>query len=299
MEKRTLIALALSFLVLAGYPMILQKVYPDYYKKKAASPAPSAEKTADTAKSAVSGKTFLKAAEFASEADVTFRSEKLQLVFNKKDGGIREIALPAYADSETKAPIKFISLQKSGVSPGSLALMSGGDLSAVTDYEVSKNGDETIFTASALAGKVRVEKKVRFDKGYAGTLELTLENVSGSPLELQYELVAGSGVRSRHSIDSQYIESNFFSIVDEKKRLKHVKEDRLGRELQSEGSVQWTAVKDRHFSVVMKPVSGVFTGKVRGLGDHDMSASLLSSLIALPAGGLTRSEFTVNIAPHQ
>ena len=33
MEKRTLLALALSFLVLGFYPVILQKFYPSYNKK--------------------------------------------------------------------------------------------------------------------------------------------------------------------------------------------------------------------------------------------------------------------------
>ena len=37
MEKRTLIALALSFLVLGFYPVVLQKFYPEYYKKSAQS----------------------------------------------------------------------------------------------------------------------------------------------------------------------------------------------------------------------------------------------------------------------
>ena len=32
MEKRTLLALAISFLVLGFYPLILQRFYPDYYK---------------------------------------------------------------------------------------------------------------------------------------------------------------------------------------------------------------------------------------------------------------------------
>ena len=33
MEKRTLLALALSFAVLGFYPLILQKFYPDYFKE--------------------------------------------------------------------------------------------------------------------------------------------------------------------------------------------------------------------------------------------------------------------------
>src|SRR3989338_8872176 len=93
MEKRTLIALALSFMILGFYPVILQKFYPDYYKQSLPAgqagaaqrkqPTTSADSTVSKP-TALSG-TFLKAGDFVPEEDIAFRNPKLELIFNKKD----------------------------------------------------------------------------------------------------------------------------------------------------------------------------------------------------------------------
>ena len=297
MEKRTLIALALSFLVLGFYPMALQKFYPDYYKK---SPASQTRSLSRTIAAGASGKTFLKAGAFLPAEDMPYKSDKLELVFNKKDGGIREIAFPAFMDSETKAPIKFLSLRDTGVSPTALVVSSNGDSSPVTDYEATQNGQEQEFFASALSGKLKVHKKIVFGPGYSGEIQLSFENSSGAPLEFQYELLAGSGILPRHSIDSQYIEANFFSVKDGKSVLKHPKENRMGKQTVSDGFVQWVAVKDRHFSIILKPRSaGAFSGLERGLGNHNLSASLVSQKVSLPAGGSLREDFVLYVGPNE
>ncbi len=296
MEKRTLIALALSFLVLGFYPVILQKFYPDYYKKSSLSP--TVKKVA--AKSSVPEKTFLKSDSLSSDEDVIFKSPMLHLVFNKKDGGIREIAFPAFIDYETKLPLKLLSLKSSSVSPGSIVILNNGDVSPVTRYEALQNGNESVFTSSALSGKLKVEKKFSLSAGYSGNLAVRYENVSDSPIEFQYELFAGSGIAPRHSIDSQYIEANFFSIQNDKKILKHIKANKPGKQISSEYPLSWLAIKDRHFSVILKPKTpGVFSGLVTGLGNRDFSACLVSPKISIPAHGTLAEDFTLYAGPNE
>ncbi len=297
MEKRTLIALALSFVILGFYPLVLQKFYPDYYKKSSMSHGNS---TTTTAKPLAFGKTFLKTESVVPDDDLVFKSPKLNLIFNKKDGGIREIAFAAFTDYETKSPLKFLSLKSSGVSPGAVVISSAGDLLPVTHYEATQNANENVFISSALSGKLKVEKRFDFGVGYSGSVALRFENISDSPLEFQYELLAGSGIVPRHSIDSQYIEANFFSVENDKKILKHIKEHKLGKQIASEGLSRWIAIKDRHFSVILKPESSeTFTGMVRGLGGNDFSASLVSSKISIPAHGTVKENFLLYIGPNE
>jgi YidC/Oxa1 family membrane protein insertase len=301
MEKRTLIALALSFLVLGFYPVILQKFYPDYNKKSShilsQSKIPSAT---PAAMAPVSEKTFLKSDVLASDDDLAFKNKKISLVFNKKDGGIREIGFPAFKDSETKLPIKFLSLEASGVSPGSLIILSDGDLSPVLGYEAAQYGNEISFISGAFSGKLKVEKKFILGPGYWGNVLLRFENSSDASIEFQYELLNGSGVKPRHSIDGQYIEADFFSVAADKKILKHIAPPGAGKQIASQHPVQWIAIKDRHFSVVVKPKSdGGFTGLVRGLGNHDFGASLVSPKITIPAHGMTTEEFVLYTGPNE
>ena len=298
MERRTLIALALSFLVLGFYPLVLQKFYPDYYKQNAA--AHSKSQGVKSLAPAAGAPTFLKTGVFTPAEDVVFKSQKLGLVFNKKDGGIREIAFPAFVDSETKAPLKLLSLKDTGVSLGAVVILSGGDLTTVTDYQAMQNASENSFIATALSGKIQVKKSVVFGPDYAGKLHLAFENLSDSPVEIQYELLAGSGITPRHSIDNQYIEANFFSQQADQKKLKHIKAPRIGKQVLSDGVVQWAAIKDRHFSVILKPASqDSFTGVAHGLGNQDLSASLLSPKLVLPPHGGVAEDFTLYIGPNE
>ncbi len=296
MEKRTLLALALSFLVLGFYPVVLEKFYPGYNKSgKAVPTTPSSEMAPKPA----SVQKLIKGGALTADDDLILRNESLALVFNKKDGGIREVAFPLFISSETSRPIQFVSLNNTGVSSSSLLISKGADTVLVTDYAASSEKDQATFSALALDGKLRVSKSLTLGpEKYSGELLLRLENTGEESLTMNYELVVGSGITPRHSIDAQYIEANFFSENGDKKVLKHPKESRPGKSITSDGNVQWVAVKDRHFSIVMKP-EGAFTGLVRGLGANDFSASIISPALTLPARGSLDQKFLVYIGPNE
>jgi hypothetical protein len=150
MEKRTLLALAISFVVLGFYPLILEKFYPGHYKKTSA-PAPASSPEAPPPAAGTAEK-LVKAGAFSPDEDLSFQRTPLSLVFNKKDGGIREIAFPSFPDSETSRPIKFLSLKSIGVSPGSLLVSSGPDASLVTDFSGQTGAGGAVLSAGALAG---------------------------------------------------------------------------------------------------------------------------------------------------
>ncbi len=309
MEKRTLIALALSFMVLGFYPMILQKFYPDYYKNKKTSQSVPEKAFHAAAGNPAAVEKLVKAGTFSPEEDLRFRSDTLQLVFNKKDGGIREISFPRYTDSETSRPIKFLSLKDLGVSPAALVLTSGGDSSLVTDHAGEFVSDRLSLQALALGGKVRVTKNFEFNAvdsagiiktKYSAKLKIRFENTTSLPLEMNYEFLVGSGITPRHSIDDQYIEANFFSAAGGKTSLKHLKESRSGKQASSGGPVRWAAVKDRHFSVIAEPQArDSMTGLVRGLGGHNFSASLVSPVRTLAAGASIEDEFLLYLGPNE
>ena len=299
MEKRTLIALALSFLVLGFYPVVLQKFYPDYYKK---TPAHSSANRQASLKSSngLATQKLVNAEAFLAQEDLDYKNDFLQLIFNKKDGGIREIAFPFYKDSETGKPIEIVSLKKMGVSPAAIVVENGTDSETVSDYSSDVQSDKVVFSASALNKKLSVTKTFEFTQGYSAKLKVRFENTSNSPLEMNYEMVVGSGVVPRHSIDMQYIESNFFSELDGKKNLKHIKENRLGKQVESGHPLRWVAVKDRHFSVIMRPEKlDSMSGIVRGFGAHDFSASLVSPKRILSPNSFFEEEFLIYMGPNE
>ncbi|OGW80643.1 MAG: hypothetical protein A3C47_00215 [Omnitrophica bacterium RIFCSPHIGHO2_02_FULL_51_18] len=302
MEKRVLIAIALSFLVLGFYPVILQKIYPNYkpgsglYEKTAGKSRALETPGVTPAISSPSGT-------YAVDQDFTLRNDKFSLVLNKKGGVIREVSFFGYTDSETKAPLKILSDTSVVRSPGFLDIASSlsglGKPAGV--YEIQDEAGRVRLSAASLDGKLKTTKLYSFEnKKYHGRLTVRFQNTSDAPLEFYYCLYAGASLPPRHSIDEQYIEANIFPAEEGKNQIQHVKETKAGKTVQSRHFVDWVATKDRHFSIILKPVSkSAFKGLVQGLGSHRFDVSLLSEKVSLPPGGWLESEFLMYIGPNE
>lgn len=301
MEKRTLVALAITFVVLGFYPAVLQHFYPGYGKTKtvrtaplgaspASAPASSAAPGAPAGQKVLDGK------------EQRLATKKLELVFNENGGALRELSFKDYQDSETGKPIQFFSRRNASETTTLVELVSpDGNVfpGAVPVY--SLKADANSLSASAEQNGVRIQKEYSFDgAGHASALTVRLENVSNAPKEFAYRLFAGAAVPPRHSIDSQYIEANFFGSADGKARVRHIKESKLGKTVESEGFVDWVAVKDRHFSVIVKPKdAGAFKGFAEGLGEHRFRAALVSPRISLAPGASASYEFLLYMGPTE
>ena len=310
MERKTVLFLIVSFVILGFYPMVLQHFYPEYYKsqkefrqKKDSIPATDAQ-SVDSKKS--SQRTLFTAENlehnFSSKDDSEFKNDNLILLFNKKGGAIHEVSFPNYADLDTQKPLLFLSLKGPDANTTLVRLtdiLPETTVSTIPDYRLDIDSG-SVVRASAIQNGIQIRKTISFKPGqYFGDLEVRFENTTDSPIEFRYELYAGSSIVPRHSIDSQYIEGNFFSHVGDKDSLQHITESKLGKSVESRGSVDWVAIKDRHFSIVLKPKPASFTGIVRGLGDHHFSVSLLSQKIVLPPHGSAAHPFVIYLGPNE
>lgn len=299
MEKRTLIALAISFAVLGFYPLVLQKFYPDYYKKdplKQKVAVTTREKTLLTSNTSQAGSSFI------AGDDVSFNDGKLDLKINSKGAGVRQVDFLSFLNQETKRPLRFFSLQNAEGSPTYLRLI-GADLPRVSEvptYQITQDTSSSLAASALLSQDLRVRKRYQWSpEGYSSNLMVEFENISGQAVEFQYQLFAGMSVPPRHSIDGQYIETDFYGLKNEKPELRHLKETKAGKTVPSVGAVTWVAVKDRHFSVIVEPKGGkTFTGLVEGLGNRQFRASLLSEKISVPAHSSVSQEFLVYIGPN-
>ncbi len=301
MEKRTLVALAVSFLVLGFYPVILQKIYPDYYKNQKAQlqAVKSSETIRAQSSPPVSALPLKEAGSFQKEQDLNFRNERIELLFNQAGGAIRGISFPKFIDSETKKPLQLISVDSQAAAPTYVHLLGAG-LAAdrINNYQLTVRSNEV--AANTSSGGIKISKDYLFHvDDYGADLTLGFENTSDAPAELLYQLFIGSTIPARHSIDNQYLEANFYSTIDGKETLRHIKEGRSGKTVESQGTLLWAAVKDRHFSILIRPKSGNFKGLVEGLGHRRLNASLISEKIILPAHGSVKQDFLLYIGPNE
>ena len=290
--------MALAFAVLGFYPMVLQHFYPEHYKN---SPKTADKAAARTANQEVPVPAF--AGKFSPENDKPFQNKNFKLLFNKSGGAIREVLFLNFIDSDTRKPLLFLSLEGPR---GNATLVHVTDVhkkaaeEVVSDYEIQSSSGGQI-EASTVQNGIKIKKSYDFKVDqYSGNLNIQFENTTDAPAEFRYQLFAGSSIAPRHSIDTQYIEGNFFSRSGEKTTLKHINESKAGKEIESEGFVEWIAIKDRHFSIILKPKSeSSFKGLVQGLGNHHFSVSLLSPPIILPPHGSVQQDFLVYFGPNE
>ncbi len=307
MEKRTLIALAISFAVLGFYPVLLQKFYPDYYKnsEKEKLRTPGAASSANT--SFTSGTKALTDSlkhpgVYTSNEDLVFSNQKLNLVFNGRGAGIRQAEFPEFKSQETKSPLRFFSLENpDGAATSIYFFEANPSLSPEPPiYQITQESPEALTASASWREGLKLVKRYEFaPAGYSGNLALQFENTSDKPMEFRYQLFAGTSISPRNSIDGQYIEANFYSTTNGKASLRHIRETKSGKTILSAGSVEWAAVKDRHFSVILKPkAASSFTGMVEGLGNRHLRGSLVSSTVTLLPHQSLRHDFQFYIGPN-
>ncbi len=303
MEKKFILPLAGLFLLLGFYPILLQQFYPEYGKtQKAARAAASSPGAASSfASSPVSASSAgITAQDYSAEKDVLFKNDKLRLTYSETGGAIREIAFLEYMDDWNRDPLKLISAKNPSAAPFSVEFISPAADSKAVPSRITIDRENVALESAVLGGDVRMTRKYVFrPSGYSADLSVTFENVSDKTLDLRYKIFAGSRVQPRHEIDTQYIEANFFSTAGGKPSLKHIKEHGLGKKAESPLPLDWLALKDRHFSVIVKPKGEAkFTGLVEGLGSNQFAASLVSTSASIPPGQTVTHEFLVFIGPN-
>lgn len=296
-----LVAVVLSMLVLGFYPMLLQKFYPNYRPGARLHQKAVEDKAAAQTQSAPSGQGAVEP--YAAGEDFEYKNDKFRLVFNPKGGVLRDISFFGYTDSETKAPLKILSESSINHLPGFLELASSPSEfgKSADSYQILSRDGQVVLSAVCLQGKLKATKIYSFEnQKYHGRLVLKLENATAAPLDFYYRLYAGPSFPPRHSIDMQYIEANFFPAEPGKNQVRHIKENRIGKTVESQNYVDWVAVKDRHFSLILRPQApNAFRGFVQGLGNHRFEVSLLSDKVTLSPGGSLQSEFLIYLGPNE
>ena len=288
MEKRTIMALAIAFLVMAFYPTVLEHFYPGYGQNARQHQQPQA-----TTSAAPSEPQLVKAADTgpapampsSAGASQSFDTKKLNLVFYPEQAVIRRLGFTAYklsileSNDAALSPL-YLDFLKSPGEPGAYAL----DLT-----------DPLTVRAVAATPALSVTKSLVFKKdAYDALLSVRLENTSDAPQTLQYRVLVAPSIPPRGSIDQQYIEANFCA---QDNQIRHIRESKAGKQVPSGAPVRWVAMKDRHFAVILRPLDGKFHGLVEGHGKNRFAAWLVSPEFTLAPRESREERFVLYAGP--
>jgi len=244
MEKRLILAIAFSVMIIVTFQYLGPKP----------APVPTAAAPSAAAAQAVKGRDINEPAiviePAVEEKTLIVETDRFILTFSNVGGSLKEIRLKDYRDLKTDEPLLLAEIQN----PASyIFALSGVSPKVALDkiaYDISTRDGAVVY--SAAVGELSIMKRYIIHKAsYNIELQLFIKNTSGSAKEIRYRIIAGAGLVEKIEQDKALIEtySKINGVTVKFKRAKP------GEIIINPGSVSWTALKAKYFSLILKPLA--------------------------------------------
>jgi YidC/Oxa1 family membrane protein insertase len=288
MEKRLIIAIAVSILIIVSF---------QHFAVKPQVP-PSVERPAETAIATVpQADTAIKSQAIvtppADENILTISTDKFVLTFSNIGGALKDIKLKEYTKTGTDEPLDLVLIpdpreyifatSNTIVSP---AIETGS-------YELEKAKDGPVYTLKLK--DLEITKKYILRNSSNGIeLQLNIKNLSNAPASFNYRMIAGSSILEPKNDDKRFVE--VISKIDGKAlNFKNPKD----KKIINSGSVSWTALKNKYFSIIVKPFNQTknqFHGAAKGSSYY---TGVESQDLLIPAGSSVVEKYILYVGPSK
>lgn len=258
MEKRLLIALALSFLIL----LLWSKLFVPKEPPQIIPPEKKfEEKKEETKEIKEEQKIPVEIVKGENEEDFFFENDFLRILFTNKGGKIKNVELKKYLDYD-KNPLSLYPIYNLSFSPLDLKFEDENlnKISGEEIYKVEKGKDEVSFILSL--PEFYVKKTFKFKNGFLN-LDLEVKNEKGKPAYL----TIGPGLRNvdqREENNKFLLPANF--IYNDFKGLRRKQVTKFGKKLPyleiPAQNIKYFGLEDSYFATILTPKTKVETIKV-------------------------------------
>lgn len=267
MEKRLLLAVALSLLVLLSWSTWISKAYHIDNKEVTVEPP--------ILKSPVLSRVHLAPPEQEVLPSSLWKisQEKFEVTFIESQAAIKEVAFKDYHSSKLRLGQGFL-FDEAGL---------------IFTKENSSSAREAKFVYQDK--DKRITKRFIFsNSNYTIELEIKIQNLSQAPLELNPSLVLGT-----LSFSGEQNEVRFQDVtVANKDKISHLnaRKDNLFAE------VQFLGLRNRYFCAILEPVSPVYSGWIRKINPQESQVGLQAKAQVLAAGQEMEQKFRIYLGPQ-
>jgi len=287
MEKRVIIAIVLSMFIILMFQSMLPK--PKTPRPEAASqPLPT-----ETVKTEEPSFTIPK--EMAvQEKELRIETDKYILIFSNIGGSLKTVYLKEFKTPGTDEPLKLTHIDNPkeyifGISSQTIPINLDTSI-----YNVAQEGDAVIY--SIRADNFEIIKRFNLHKSnYTIELQLFIKNTSASQKEFKYRIIGGSGIIELNAQDKKLIEVT--AKVNEK--VFGFRRPKPGERITNPGVVSWEAMKNKYFSIILKPLvnttSQFYTEDKNGI----LSMGVEPVPQSIQVGSLIENKFLLFVGPSQ
>ena len=251
MEKRLLLAVTLSILVMLLYPFFIPKITPPHTEQQQLS-LQQLEKKEDM---------VITKEEVALPSDAIFRTlntDRYILDIVDAGGSINNIKI------KNGKGFGINLVEKADFQAGILAMEGSGALSGLSSerFEIKEEGSALYF----LKNNIAIEKNICFLKDkYAIDASINIKNNSSYIQDFIFEITTASNIYDKEQMESRYIEADILYKDGKFEKIASSnlkKYNRLYKE-----NIEWLMLRNKYYSITARPdfpVSGVFTKNIKG-----------------------------------
>jgi len=274
MNKRLFLALVLSFAVLFGWSALLSKFYPTDKSTvtNITSPAGVEQKLTQAGPAA---HVELPEAEIKPGKLWNYEQDSFVLVFEENRAAINEVIFKDYQG------YKF-------------PLGAGLLLKNFVFHKESSNAKAVVFAAQDEEKRIRKEFNF-YNSNYSIGLEIEIENLSPHPLKMNLPLLLGAtDSKDKTNVDPRGFQVPMQAVasLQEKNLYLDTRKDR------DFAGVNFVALKERYFCLILEPEQGNYSGYVRKLNGHESEVGIVSPEFVLLPGEIARHKFHIYLGPQ-
>lgn len=288
MDKKTVLAVVLSILVIMTFQAWMGKNYPNQGQQMPAAgtvqtPGPG---SADMPMPVQDTAQQMQKIQYESEKEQVVETDRFIITFSNIGGAIKKIALKEFPDSDTGQAYELVNIEDPRYYAGSFNLVDGIGLDTAI-YRTSRYGDKISYITTT--ANLEVEKVYNISN-YNDYIELyvIIRNHSQSEIRAASRVIIGSGINVSGPMAQRYI--NTSAKVDGK-----IVRDR--RDTTRPGDVSWAALNSKYFCILVRPYQLVRKAFTSVVDKGDVSGGIESSLIAIQPGSETTQQYLFYIGP--
>lgn len=267
MEKRTILAIALSLFVLLSWSILTSKFYPTENKRVTVE---SLEKPSSVLPELP---TEILQIEALPVSTINLSKDKYELAFIESQGAIKEIAFPSYQNYKFSLGRGFLLTE-----PGLLFKTA------------SSSNNEIIFVHADKSKKI-VKRFILSNSNYNIELEIKVQNLSGAPLKTSLGLLAAELNFAKDQSQAHFQDAT----AALKEKTLHLN-PRKPAVLEGVKFLGW---RDKYFCGIIQPKAGTYAGSITKINAQEFALGLNSEEFILGPAKEVTQKFAIYLGPQE
>ncbi len=289
MEKRLLTAVALSIFIIIAFQYLGPKpVRPPQPIKAPGVIATTPSASQETAISAPSPSNPA-----VEEKETIAETDKYILTFSNMGGSIKKIQLKDHKNLSDNGPLELAGIKNPKEYIGAISTNLSKTPLDVSEYAVTKKGDEVICELKAKDLTI-IKRYILHNTKHYIELQISAKNTSAAARKFSYDIIGGSHLKETDTQASRFNE--VMAKMDGK--TSKVKLPKTGRVINL-GLVEWVALKDKYFSLILKPVPSAKSQFIEESESKEIITGVGTNGVTLEPGASTDEQFILYAGPSQ